>query len=138
MKTARIPSNIDEYIANFPVHIQLKLEEIRVTIRKAAPEAEEKISYQMPAFTLKGNLVYFAAHTNHIGFYPHTSGVNAYKKELVGFKSAKGSIQFPIDKPLPLDLITKIVTFRLEENLQRSELKAGKNVMKSKVKMKAQ
>jgi uncharacterized protein YdhG (YjbR/CyaY superfamily) len=121
MKTTRIPNDIDEYIANFPVHIQLKLEEIRATIRNAAPEAEEKISYQMPAFTLKGNLVYFAAHTNHIGFYPHASGVNAFTKELVSFKSAKGSVQFPIDKPLPLDLIAKIVTFRLKENLQRTD-----------------
>ena len=124
MKTTKTPDSIDEYIAGFPGHIQKKLEEMRATIKKAAPEAEEKISYQMPAFTLKGNLVYFAAHENHIGFYPTPSGVDAFKNELVSFKNAKGSIQFPINKPLPLDLITKIVIFRKEENLKKAELKA--------------
>lgn len=126
MKTTRNPGNIDEYIAKFPVNIQKKLEELRATIRRAAPEAEEKISYQMPAFAFKGNLAYFAAHANHIGFYPTSSGVEAFRKELMGFKCAKGSIQFPIDKPLPLDLITRIVIFRLKENLNRAELKTRK------------
>jgi len=128
MKTKRIPTDTDEYIANFPIHIQKILEELRSTIKKAAPEASEKISYQMPAFTLEGNLVYFAAHTNHIGFYPTSSGVEAFKKELAGFKISKGSIQFPLDKPLPLNLITKIVTFRVKENLKRAELKARKKI----------
>ena len=126
MKTTRIPSNIDEYISNFPYQIQKKLEELRATIKKAAPEAEEKISYQMPAFNLKGILVYFAAYTNHIGFYPTSSGVDAFKKELSSFKSSKGTIQFPIDKPLPLDLIKKIVIFRIKENLKRAELRTNK------------
>jgi uncharacterized protein YdhG (YjbR/CyaY superfamily) len=126
MKTTKVPENIDEYIANFPVHIQEKLNELRAIIKKAAPEAEEKISYQMPAFTLKGILVYFAGYTNHIGFYPTSSGVETFKDELAGFKSSKGTIQFPIDKPLPADLITRIVIFRSKENFLRSELKGRK------------
>lgn len=124
MKTTRIPDNIDEYIAQFPDHIQIKLREIRATIKKAAPDAEEKISYQMPAFTLKGILVYFAAQTNHIGFYPTSSGIKAFQKELAGYKTGKGSIQFLSDKPLPLGLISKIVKFRIKENLEKA--KAGR------------
>ena len=126
MKTTKVPDNIDEYIANFPVHIQKKLDELRAIIKKAAPEAEEKISYQMPAFNLKGMLVYFAAYTNHIGFYPTSSGIKTFKEELVGFKSSKGTIQFPVDKPLPEDLITRIVIFRSKENFLRAELKERK------------
>jgi uncharacterized protein YdhG (YjbR/CyaY superfamily) len=126
MKTTRVPANIDEYIANFPVHIQEKLEELRTTIKKAAPQAEEKISYQMPAFNLKGILVYFAAHTNHIGFYPTSTGVETFKDELTGYKCTKGTIQLPFDKPLPLDLITRIVIYRSTENYLRAELKAKK------------
>jgi uncharacterized protein YdhG (YjbR/CyaY superfamily) len=126
MKNSRIPVNIDEYIASCPDHFQKKLKELKAVIKEAAPEAEEKISYRMPAFTLKGILVYFAAHTNHIGFYPTSSVVEVFKKELSGYKSGKGSIQFPIDKPLPLDLIAKIVIFRKEENLIREELKKKK------------
>lgn len=126
MKTTKGPGNIDEYIANFPVHVQAKLEELRAVIKKTAPEAEEKISYQMPAFMFKGILVYFAAFSKHIGFYPTSSGIEKFKEELAGFKSSKGAIQFPIDKPLPLDLITRIVMFRLKENLVRAELKAKK------------
>ena len=128
MKTTKGPDNIDGYIANFPVHVQDKLEELRAAIKKAAPEAEEKISYQMPAYMLKGILVYFAAFSKHIGFYPTSSGVEKFKKELAGFKSSKGAIQFPIDKPLPLDLITRIVKFRLKENMERAELKAKKKL----------
>jgi uncharacterized protein YdhG (YjbR/CyaY superfamily) len=126
MKTTKVPANIQEYIAYFPVHIQQKLEEIRAAIKKAAPGAEEKISYQMPAFTLNGILVYFAAHSNHIGFYPTSTGVKAFQDELVGFKSSKGAIQFPVDKPLPLDLITRIVIYRSNENVIRAELKGRK------------
>jgi uncharacterized protein YdhG (YjbR/CyaY superfamily) len=126
MKTTKVPENIDEYIANFPVHIQKKLNELRAIIKKAAPEAEEKISYQMPAFTLKRILVYFAGYTNHISFYPTSSGVETFKDELAGFKSSKGTIQFPIDKPLPADLITRIVIFRSKENFLRSQLKGRK------------
>jgi uncharacterized protein YdhG (YjbR/CyaY superfamily) len=126
MKTTKVPGNIDEYIANFPVHVQVKLEELRAVIKKTVPEAEEKISYQMPAFMFKGILVYFAAYSKHIGFYPTPSGIEKFKEELAGFKSSKGAIQFAIDKPLPVDLITRIVMFRLKENLVKAELKAKK------------
>ena len=114
-----IPGNIDEYIAAYPEDVRWILEELRATIRNTVPEAEEKISYQMPAFALKGILVYFAAFKNHIGFYPTSSGIERFKNELAIYKSGKGSVQFPIDNPLPLSLITKIVRFRAEENLAR-------------------
>jgi uncharacterized protein YdhG (YjbR/CyaY superfamily) len=119
-------ASIDEYIALFPKDIQKKLEEVRATIKAAAPEAKEKISYQMPTFDLKGNLVHFAAHTNHIGFYPQPSGIEAFKEELSMYESAKGSVQFPLDKPLLLKLISKIVKFRAAENLERADQKAGR------------
>nr|WP_068888725.1 DUF1801 domain-containing protein [Pedobacter panaciterrae] len=109
--------NIDEYIASFPDDVQEILQELRATIRKAAPEAEEKISYAIPTFAFKGNLVHFAAYKKHIGFYPAPSGLEAFKEELSSYKGAKGSVQFPIDKPLPFPLITKIVKFRVIENL---------------------
>ena len=108
----------DEYIKTFPKDVRIILEEMRKTIRKAAPDAEEAISYQMPTFKLKGkNLVHFAAWENHIGFYPTPSGIEAFKKELSQYDGAKGSIQFPIDKPLPLSLIRRIVEHRAKENL---------------------
>ena len=110
---------IDEYIKTFPTDIQSILEEIRQTIRKAAPEAVEAISYQMPTFKLNGNLVHFAAHKNHIGFYPAPSGVEAFKKELAPYKSSKGSVQFPLDKPIPFDLVKKIVIARVKENQKK-------------------
>lgn len=111
--------NIDEYIAGFPDDVQKILEKIRRTIRKAAPDAEEKISYQMPAFTLKGNLVYFAAYKKHIGLYPRVTGIAKFKKELSRYEGAKGSVRFPLDEPIPYDLISKIVKFRAKENLGR-------------------
>jgi uncharacterized protein YdhG (YjbR/CyaY superfamily) len=112
-----------EYIAGFPMDIQAMLEELRATIGKAAPEAKETINYQIPTFTMHGNLVHFAAYKNHIGFYPAPSGIEAFKKELSVFEGAKGSVQFPIDKPLPLKLIAKIVKFRVKENLERGKAK---------------
>jgi uncharacterized protein YdhG (YjbR/CyaY superfamily) len=115
--------NIDEYIAGFPKDIQKILEEVRVTIRKAAPAAEETISYAIPTFKLNGNLVHFAAFKNHIGFYPAPRGIEAFKKELSVYKGAKGSVQFPLDEPLPLGLIGKIVKFRVGENLSKSKKK---------------
>lgn len=118
--------SIDEYIATFPQKIQQILEEIRVTIKAAAPEAKEKISYQMPTFDLKGNLVHFAAFKNHIGFYPTPSGIQKLKKELSVYEGAKGSVQFPLDKPIPYDLISKIVKFRVEENMANARAKANK------------
>ena len=118
--------NIDEYIAGFPEHTQEILEKLRDTIRKAAPEAEETMSYQMPAFKFHGMLVYFAMHKNHIGFYPTPSGIEAFKKELSIYEGAKGSIKFPIDKPLPSGLITKIVKFRVKENLEKAKTKSNR------------
>ncbi|MFZ1289249.1 MAG: DUF1801 domain-containing protein [Melioribacteraceae bacterium] len=112
-------TNIGEYIANFPEEVQLKLIQLRKTIAEAAPNAEEKISYQMPTFFLNGNLVHFAAYKNHIGFYPTPSGITAFEKELSNYKSSKGAIQFLIDKPIPAKLISKIVKFRVEENLRK-------------------
>ena len=102
------------------------MEELRATIKAAAPEAEEKISYQMPTFALKGNLVHFAAYKNHIGFYPTPSGIEAFKHELSIYEGSKGSVKFPIEKPLPLELISKIVAFRVAENLKQAERKASK------------
>lgn len=117
----RKPFNVDAYIAIFPSEVQKRLEELRAAIRKAAPEAEEVISYGMPAFKWKGMLVWFGAHTNHIGFYPRASAIEAFKKELSIYKNAKGSVQFPYNAPLPLDLITRIVKYRLVENLRRTK-----------------
>jgi len=120
-------TTIDEYIASFPEEIQVKLNEMRSTIKAAAPEAGEKIGYQMPTFTLAGrNLVHFAAFKHHIGFYPVPSGLEAFKQELSMYKGSKGAVQFPLDQPLPLDLVSRIVKFRMMENLAYAELKAKK------------
>ena len=109
---------IDEYIGAFPVNVQILLEKMRETIRKAAPEAIESISYQMPTFKLNGkNLVHFAAFKNLIGFYPIPSGIEAFKKELSPYQQGKGSVQFPIDKLIPYDLVERIVKYRVKENL---------------------
>ena len=118
--------SIDEYIATFPEEIQKKLEEVRATIKTAAPEAKEKISYQIPTFTLYGNLVHFAAFKNHIGFFPTSSGVQSFKHELSQYETSKGTIKFPLDKPLPLDLISKITEYRVAENLKKAEVKTNK------------
>lgn len=119
-------NSIDEYIATFPKETQKILEELRAVIKKSAPDAEEKISYQMPTFFLKGNLVHFAAYKNHIGFYPTPSGIEAFKKELSVYEGAKGSVQFPINKPLPLKLVSKIVKFRVAENMKNAQMKLSK------------
>ncbi len=110
---------IDEYIKTFPENVQSILEKIRQTIQKAAPEAVEAISYQVPTFKLNGNLVHFAAFKNHVGFYPTPSGIEAFNKELSPYKRAKGSVQFPIEKPIPFDLVKRIVMFRVKENLRK-------------------
>ncbi|MEK4880404.1 MULTISPECIES: iron chaperone [Paenibacillus] len=115
--------SIDAYISGFSLEVQEILNTLRKVIKEAAPEAEEKISYQMPTFALHGNLVHFAAYPKHIGFYPTPSGINAFKDELSGYKGAKGSVQFPIDKPMPYELISKIVTFRVAENLKKVKAK---------------
>ena len=117
------PKDINEYISGFPTEIQSMLKQLRATIKKAAPQAEEVISYGIPAFKANGILVWFAAHTKHIGFYPRASGIEAFKNELSKYKGAKGSVQFPIEKSLPVTLITKIVKFRLNENLERAKAK---------------
>jgi uncharacterized protein YdhG (YjbR/CyaY superfamily) len=108
--------NIDEYIASFPPNIQAKLQQLRQVIHEAAPDAQETISYQMPAIKQNGVLVYFAAFKNHVGFFPTASGVEAFKDKLAGYKTSKGTIQFPLDEPLPLGLIAEIVRFRVKEN----------------------
>ena len=118
--------NIDEYIAGFPTEVQKILKKIRVTIRKAAPDAEETISYQMPTFTLKGNLVHFAAYQEHIGLYPAPRGIEKFKKELSVYEGAKGTVRFPLDKPIPYGLIGRIVKFRVKDNLARAEAKRKK------------
>jgi uncharacterized protein YdhG (YjbR/CyaY superfamily) len=120
------PDNIDEYITGFPEETQKILEQVRATIKKVAPHAIEVISYGMPAFKLNGILVWFAAHTKHLGFYPKASGIEVFKEELSAFKCSKGAIQFPFGQPLPLELITKIVEFRVIENLQKEEIKRNK------------
>ena len=112
-------TTIDEYIRTFSEDVQIILKKMRITIREAAPEAKETISYRIPTFRLNGNLVHFAAFKNHIGFYPTSSGIEAFKEELSPYKSAKGSVQFPIDKPVPYDLVRKIVLFRVQENLRK-------------------
>lgn len=113
----------DEYIASFSPDIQEKLQSIRSLIKELVPEAAEKISYAMPAFALHGNLVFYAAFKNHIGFYPSGSGIKAFEHEFSGLKWSKGAIQFPLDKPIPYDLITCIVKFRAAENREKAEAK---------------
>jgi uncharacterized protein YdhG (YjbR/CyaY superfamily) len=120
MEGKKGPTTIDEYISQFPEDVQHILVKIRAVIKESAPEAVEKISYQMPAFYLNGYLVYFGAHQRHIGFYPTSSGIEAFKAELSAYKWAKGSVQFPLDKPIPYELISQIVKFRVAENLKNS------------------
>ncbi len=115
--------DIDKYISRFPKEIGAKLEQIRAIVKKTAPKAEEVISYKMPAFKLNGMLVWYTAHTNHIGLYPKASGIAAFSKELSAYKTSKGAVQFPLDKPLPLGLITKMVKYRVQENLQKDRIK---------------
>lgn len=120
------PKNIDEYIAGFPKNVQELLEKVRATIREAAPDAEEAIKYQIPTFTLNGNLVHFAAFQKHIGFYPAPSGIEEFKEELAAYKGAKGSVQFPFEEPIPYDLIRRIAKFRVQENLAKGKAKGKK------------
>jgi uncharacterized protein YdhG (YjbR/CyaY superfamily) len=117
------PKTVDEYITWFPPQIQERLNEVRATIKKAVPKAEEVISYNMPAYKLNGMLVWFAAHSKHIGFYPRVSGMETFKKELLKYKAAKGSVQFPYGEVLPVALISKIVKFRAAENMQKAKPK---------------
>ncbi len=114
------PRNIDEYIAFFPPEVRYILQKIRMTIRRAAPDAEEAIKYQIPTFTLQGNLVHFAAYKNHIGFYPTPTGIRRFKKELAAYEGSKGAVRFPLDKPMPFGLIARIVKFRVRETRAKS------------------
>jgi uncharacterized protein YdhG (YjbR/CyaY superfamily) len=118
------PRDIDEYIALFPPDVQAILQKIRTIIHAAAPEAQEAISYAMPTFKQHGNLVHFAAFKKHIGFYPTPSGTEHFQEQIAGYKAAKGSIQFPLDQPMPYDLIGEIVRFRVQENKAASDAKA--------------
>ncbi len=115
------PETIDEYIAGFPPDVQEKLQKVRETVHKAAPGAQETIKYRMPTFLLNGNLVYFAGFKDHIGFYPIPTGIEKFKKELSPYKQGRGSVQFPLDKPMPYGLITRIVKFRVKENLAKAK-----------------
>jgi uncharacterized protein YdhG (YjbR/CyaY superfamily) len=112
---------IDEYISTFPKNIQSILQELRQVIKESAPNAEEAIRYQMPTFRLNGNLVHFAAFKNHIGFYPTSSGTESFKSELSNYETSKGTIRFPLDKPIPFDLVKKIVKYRVKENTSKKK-----------------
>jgi len=118
-----IPTNTDEYIKNFPKEVQKILQQIRGAIKKAAPDAKERISYAIPTFTLHGNLVHFAAYKNHIGFYPVPQKNVTLNKQIAKYRTGKGTLQFPLDEPLPLDLISKIVKVRIKENSDRIKAK---------------
>jgi len=119
-------NTIDEYIAGFPKDIQEILEKVRETIRSAAPDASETIKYGIPTFTLQGNLVHFAAYKKHIGFYPAPSGIEAFQDDLAVYGRSKGTIQFPLDQPIPYDLIRRVTQFRVQENLAKAEAKKKK------------
>lgn len=121
-----IPKSIDEYILQYPQEIQEILRTLRKVIKESAPNAEEKISYRMPTFVLNGNLVHFAAYKNHIGFYPTSSGINTFQQELSEYKTSKGAVQFPIGKPIPYEIISQIVKFRVAENQSKVEGKIKK------------
>lgn len=127
MEQDKIPvQSIDKYIQKFPSEAQEILKNIRKVIKESAPDAEEKMSYQMPTFALYGNLVHFAAYKNHIGFYPTPSGIDAFKQELSEYKGSKGAVQFPFEKPIPYELISKIVKFRVNENIEKAKGKLKK------------
>ncbi len=125
MKSKSVAKNIDSYIAEFPAPVREKLETLRVTIQSAAPHSVELISYAMPAFKQNGVLVFFAAYKKHIGFYPTGSGITEFEKEFSKYKYSKGAVQFPIDEPLPIALIKRIVKFRAKQDKEKAELKAA-------------
>jgi uncharacterized protein YdhG (YjbR/CyaY superfamily) len=125
MKTTNAET-IDDYIAGFPKDVQKILKTLRAAIKKAAPKAEEAIKYAMPTYILNGNLVHFAAFKNHIGFYPAPRAIEKFKKELAAYEGSKGAIRFPLDEPIPLTLIQKIVKFRIKANQEKAKAKAKK------------
>jgi uncharacterized protein YdhG (YjbR/CyaY superfamily) len=129
MKTEQTaPRDIDEYIAGFPSDVQAILQEVRMTIRKAAPDAGEAMKYGIPTFTLKGNLVHFGAYTEHIGFYPAPTGIEKFRDEVAVYEAGKGTLRFPLSEPIPFDLIRRIVEFRVQENLENAKAKGKKKV----------
>jgi uncharacterized protein YdhG (YjbR/CyaY superfamily) len=133
MKTGRkSPTTIDQYIAGYPREVEAVLRKLRQTIRKAAPEAGEAIKYGIPTFTLNGNLVHFGGFKNHVSFFPTSKGIEQFKKELSAYEGSKGTVRFPLDKPIPYGLISRIVKFRVKSNLQKSLLK-GRTTMKRRV-----
>jgi uncharacterized protein YdhG (YjbR/CyaY superfamily) len=124
MKTEQAaPKTIDEFIAAFPPDVQDILQKIRATIREAAPEAQEAIKYGIPTFVLHGNLVHFSAYTENIGFYPAPTGIEAFQEELAVYGSGKGTVRFPLDTPIPFDLISRIVRYRVKENIEKAAAK---------------
>lgn len=127
-KNKTAAANVDAYIKQFPPEVQAMLQQLRSAIKTAAPKAEELISYMMPAYKYHGVLVYFGGYKNHIGFYPTGSGIEAFKKELSVYNGSKGTVQFPLDKPLPLTLIKQIVKYRVQMNLEKEQLKKTKKV----------
>jgi uncharacterized protein YdhG (YjbR/CyaY superfamily) len=133
MNAADSPSTIDDYISGFPESVQAILQEIRRVIREAAPQATEAIKYRIPTFVLGGNLVHFAAFERHIGFYPTPSGIERFKEELAGYKSAKGSVQFPLHEPIPYDLICRVVEFRVKEWEAHQKARSRKGAPKKNV-----
>ena len=127
MKAKQAYTNIDEYIATFPDEVQKILQKIRQTIKKVAPKAEETISYRIPTFKLNGTyLIYFAGYKKHVSVYPAPRGDKEFKKELAGYEGGKGTVQFPLDQPIPYDLISRLVKFRAKKNLETVKAKAGK------------
>ena len=122
-----IPKDMDEYIASFPEDVQERLRKVRATIREAAPEAQETIKYGMPTFTLKGNLVSFAVYKQHIGVYPVPAGNDAFGREIAVYKAEKSTARFPLDQPIPYELIRELVRYRVNENLERAAVKATRN-----------
>jgi uncharacterized protein YdhG (YjbR/CyaY superfamily) len=126
MKTMQTAKSIDEYIEGFPPDVQKILERVRKTIKKAAPGAEEAMKYGIPTFVLNGNLVHFGGYKEHIGFYPDPRGIDELKKELAPYQAGKGTLKFPLDRPIPFDLITKVVKLRVEQNLEKAKAKGKK------------
>lgn len=119
-------TTIDEYIAGFPGEVRAAMKQLRTTIKKAAPDAEEAIKYQIPTFVLNGNLVHFGAYKKHIGFYPGSSGIEKFRKELSAYEGGKGTVRFPLGKPIPISLVSRIVRFRVRQNLERATAKRTK------------
>src|SRR4051812_27677701 len=126
--TMNKPTDIDSYIKDYPKNVQDIMQELRSVIKKAAPEAEEKIGYGIPTFTLKGNLVHFGGFKNHVGLYPGAAGIESFKDELAAYEISKGTVRFPIDKPIPFDVITKIVKYRVKQNLEKASIKERKTL----------